>query len=414
MDDKELITELSKITEPIVKDLREVHAKLEELEKAGAKPDADEVLRLQEKLDQLEERQRLAEMQVVGKEEEKKVDLDDAIFALAAREHPEFQKRVMEKRAIDSSVIASAGALNPEQANAFIDLVVSTNQIFQEVNTRRMNANTALLEQILISRRKLRLAQENTAPALADSVSTQKRSLSTKEVIWADDITLTFLEDNIERRGAYNHIVSLIATAFGNDLADLAWNGDESLAATITDNNSDNLDDTTGLSQNDHTFLRVNNGWLAIANAEVTAYDAASATKPSEVFKAMRNLLSEQFKVLGPTFYVAPDIAEAYGDELATRTTALGDRVTLNGNTGLRWFGYRIYADPNLAKNGDIAQKILFTLPRNLTFGIQRTISLDAEWVPRRRAFEITVSARNDYEFAVIDPVVLATNVPTF
>jgi len=417
MDEKELkklTEEFRGVVDPLVEEMKSVEARLDALEQSGANPASDEVLRLTEKLTSIEEEIRLLQTSFAPqKKESDNVDLDTVLLGVAAKAHDGFARRLNEARAIDSGAIASAGRLNPEQADAFIDLLVDQSQIFQRVRVRRMNSPEALLEQILVANRKLRKATENTNPALADSVSFAKRSLSTVETVWAEDLTLTLLEDNIERRGLYNHIVRDIARAFSNDLADLAWRGDESLAATITDADSDGLDDTTGLTQADHDFLRINNGWLAISAAATTPVDVSSATKPSEVLKALRNAYPNKFKSLRPVFFVSPAFAEAWGEELATRNTALGDRVIENGGV-LPYFGYRLYVDPYLEKDGNISEKALFTLPDNLVFGIQRAISFDAEWVPRRRAFEITITARNDFEIVTPEPVALGTGVPQF
>lgn len=245
-------------------------------------------------------------------------------------------------------------------------------------------------------------------------MSTKKRELTTVEVIWAEDITLSFLEDNIERRGAENHIARLLATQFGNDLADLGWKGDTALAATITDANSDGFDDTTGLTQADHDFLRTNDGWLKIAGADADAhaYDASGASKASDVFKAMLSLMPDKYLGLELVFFVPPELAIAYASELANRATGLGDTVMVQGVPAARYFGYRVVPDPYLRKEGNLARRAVLTPADNLVFGIQRNITLDAQWQPRKRAVEYTITARNDYEFANADAVVLATNIP--
>jgi len=406
-----IVKELEQAIAPVVGEIKEIRQKLSKLEAAGVKPDDTKVADLEARLAELEEKTRLIEVGVVGKPEQKRVDVDTALLAAAARVIPE---DTAIKRAIDSSVIASAGKLNPEQADAFIDFVVKEQVALSMARVRRMTAPQALIEELAVSARKLRKATEGTAPSLADAVSAKRRELSTVEVIWAEDITLTFLEDNIERRGAENHIARLLATQFGNDLADLGWKGDEGLAATITDSNGDGLDDTTGLTQADHNFLRTNNGWLKIAGSDPAAhgYDAASATKVSDIFKAMLKLLPDKYRGLELVFFVPPETADAYANELANRGTNLGDTVMVQGVPTLRYFGYKVVADPYLRKEGNLSRRAILTIPDNLVFGIQRDITIDAQWQPRKRVVEYTITARNDYEFANADAVVLASNIP--
>lgn len=408
----EIAKALEAVVEPIATEVREIRARLAELEKAGARPDAQKVQDLEARLAELEERQRLAVAGVLGRED-RRPNLDSAFLAVAARVLPEDS---IIRRAIDTSVIASAGKLNPEQADAFIDYVVSQQDTLSRVRTRRMSAPQALIEELAVGARKLRRATEGTAPTLANAVSVAKRQLTTVEVIWGEDITLSFLEDNIERRGAENHIARLLATQFGNDLADLGWKGDESLPATITDANADGRDDTTGLTQADHDFLRTNNGWLAIAQGDPSThtYNASGASKPSAVLQAMLRALPTKYLGRDLIFFAPPEFAMAYADELAARTSALGDQTMIQGVPVLRYFGYPVLPDPYLRQEGNLSRRALLSMPDNLVFGVQRTITLDAQYQPRRRAVEYTITARVDYEFATTDAVVLATNIPAF
>ena len=412
METDVLKRELEAVTAPIVSEIKDIRQKLVELEKAGHDPNDTKVQDLEARLAETEEKLRLLEVGVVGKPEEKKVDLDQVFIGLGVRSLPPDAPL---RRAIDTSVIANAGKLNPDQADAFIDFVVKQQVTLSRARVRRMVSSQALIEELTVGSRKLRAATEGTAPSVSNAVSTKKRTLSVVEVIWAEDITLSFLEENIERRGAENHIARLLATQFGNDLADLGWKGDTSLAATITDANADGLDDTTGLTQADHDFLRTNDGWLAIGTADTDAksYDATSDTKASDIFKAMLNLMPDKYLGLELVFFVPPETAVAYANELAARTTSLGDQVMIQGIPAARYFGYLVLPDPYLRKEGLLPRKAILTPADNVVFGIQRDITIDAQWQPRKRSVEYTITAKNDYEFANGDAVVVATNIPS-
>lgn len=292
-------------------------------------------------------------------------------------------------RALGTSLLSSGGQLESDQASAFIDFLVGKTIALSRVNTRRMNSNTALIEELLIASRKITAGTENTAPTVADSVTTGKRTLTTTEVVWAEDVTLSFLEDNIEKRGAESHIVRMVAQQFGNDLNDLAWNGTGS---------------TTG-------FVAINAGWLAIAAADssVNDYDATSDTTAKAVLKGTLKLLPYEFMARPDNaFWCNPAFAQHYADEIASRSTAFGDSVLVNGLTGLRYFGTPLISDPHVP-----ADKLLLTPASNLQFGVQRVITLDTEWNPRKRAVELTASARIDYEYAKSQAIVLAASIPS-
>lgn len=137
MDTEALKRELEAVTAPLVGEIKQIRQKLTELEKAGAKPDDTKVADLEARLAEAEEKLRLLEVGVVGKPEQKRVDLDAAFLAVAARAIPE---DTPVKRAIDSNVIATAGKLNPEQADAFIDYVVKQQVTLSMARVRRMGA----------------------------------------------------------------------------------------------------------------------------------------------------------------------------------------------------------------------------------------------------------------------------------
>ena len=413
----EILNELERALEPVTGAIAEIRTELETLRKAGAAPDATEVRDLEARIAELEEQARLRGAGVVGKPEQaREVDVDTYLLARAAANSPELLRESPRlQRAIDSSVIANAGRLNPEQADQFVDYLVDQTVTLKLANVRRMNAPSALIEELLVGTRKLRKATEFTAPSAANAISTRKRELSTVEVIWGEDITLTFLEDNIERRGAQNHIARLLAGQFGNDLDDLAWNGDTTLAETITDANSDNLDDTTGLSQADHDFLRTDDGWLRIASSDLPAdqqVDVSGQSSAKAVLDAVLDHMPVKFLGLPLYFFVPPEFARAYANELGDRPTPLGDRVLINGMRVLEYFGYPLIPDPYLRKQGNLDRRLLLAPAANLVFGVQRQLSVDAEWKPRKRAVEYTLTARVDYQLANVDAAVLGDKVP--
>jgi hypothetical protein len=300
-----------------------------------------------------------------------------------------------EQRAIDSGLFVTGGRLSAETADAFIDFIIEKQTALSRVQVRRMMSPEGHTDELRVSARKMRKAVEATAPSLANAVGTKRRTLTSVEVIWGEDLSLTFLEDNIERRGAENHIARMLATAFGNDLNDLAWNGDE---------------DYTGPTA---AFITINNGWLKLANddSEVNVVDAGSPTPAATaaaIFRAAFQALPFRFQ--GRTdlvFFVPLNLAQAYADEVSVRETALGDAVLVNGFPALRWFGIPVIPEPHL-----YADRALLTPLGNLFFGIQRQMTIDSEWVPRKRVVEYTLTARKDYQYATGQAIALITDIP--
>jgi hypothetical protein len=305
-----------------------------------------------------------------------------------------------QKRAIDSGLLTTGGKLSAETADRFIDFLIDKTTALKLCETRRMMSPQGHTDELSVSRRKIRKAVDGVAPETADGMGTKRRTMNTVEIIWAEDVTLTFLEDNIERRGAETHIARLLAGQFGNDMNDLAWNGQ-----TAEDSSGGNA------------FEAINQGWIALAllDADVTAnaVNAALLTTPSNtdiLNRTFRNLPVEFKGIPNLGYFVPIPFAERYAEEVSTRETALGDQVLVNGFPSLRYFGHPVIPEPHLYEDNEA--RLMLTPLSNLYHGIQRQIMIDSEWRPRKRAIEFTITARNDYEYSTGKAIVLVSNIP--
>lgn len=303
-------------------------------------------------------------------------------------------------RAIDSSLFTGGGKLAADTADRFVDYLTEQQVALSRVQVRRMNSPEGHTDELTVTARRLRRGSEGTAPTPADAVGVRRRGLSTVEVIWAEDVTLTFLEDNIEQQDAEQAIASLLAKAFGNDVNDLAWNGAE--------------------AESGDPFRSINDGWIALAEADAAVNDldlddvAHGIDADSSARDVLALLLRQQpVRFRGRTdqaIFVPVAFAERYAEETASRQTALGDRVLVGGFPELRYFGIPVIPEPHLA--GATGNRIMMTPAGNLFFGIQRQMTVDGQWQPRRRVVEYTMTARTDYQYATGEAIVLADNLP--
>jgi hypothetical protein len=307
-----------------------------------------------------------------------------------------------------AAITTGAGGLLPEtKAKEFIDLVVDQSDFLKAIQVIQMTSNKHTLSTIEIAARNMLAAEEGVAPSTPTGVTIRARSLEYKESIVPFDVTYSFIEENIEGGGINQKLNQMFAKSFANDLLDLAINGDESLAETITDAGSDGKDDTTGLTQNDHTFLRQNYGWLALARAdslvhkvtipaEITSY----RTELRRTLQAMPNKWKLNLRDL--MFLVSPVFDEAYRDEIAERNTVLGDKAVIEGNM-IPYAGIPVKA---LAHFPD--DKIMLVNPKNLGVGIGRAMKLESQNQARKRVIEYTITAKSDFNYAVSDAIVLS------
>lgn len=303
-------------------------------------------------------------------------------------------------RAIDSSLFTGGGKLAAETADRFVDYLIEQQVALSRVQVRRMNSPEGHTDELTVTSRRLRRGSEGTAPTPADAVGVRRRGLSTVEVIWAEDVTLTFLEDNIEQQDAEQAIAGLLAKAFGNDVNDLAWNGAE--------------------AETGDPFRSINDGWIALAEADaaVNDLDLADVAHGIDADSSARDVLAlllrrQPVRFRGRTdqaIFVPVAFAERYAEETASRQTALGDRVLVGGFPELRYFGIPVIPEPHLT--GATGERIMMTPAGNLFFGIQRQMTVDGQWQPRRRVVEYTMTARTDYQYATGEAIVLADNLP--
>ena len=299
----------------------------------------------------------------------------------------------VEERVLGSGLFATGGKLPAEVADAFIDFVIEQQATLSRVVTIRMNAPQGHTDELRVSVRKIRKAVEATAPPLADSVTTHRQTLDTVETILAEDITMTFLEDNIERAGAEAHIARIIATAFGNDSNDLVWNGDESSSDPF-------------ININDGLLLKFQNS----QDGDITDADQSAASTNTEVLQDLLEKMPDQF--LGRTdhaYWMAVTFAQRYADEVSKRETSLGDQVLIQGFPALRYFGIPIIPETHIKS---ASRRGILTPTTNIFWGVQRVFRIDSEFKPRRRVIEYTLSARTDTNYATGVPVVNGFDIP--
>ena len=300
-----------------------------------------------------------------------------------------------QERFLGSNLFSTGGQLSPETADAFLDFVIEQQVTLKRIVLVRMNAPQGHTDELRVSTRALRKATEGVAQAVADSVTTARRTLTTVEKILAEDITMTLLEDAIERAGTEGHIARIIAIAFGNDCNDLAWNGDES--------SSD-------------PFVSINDGFLVLLqnsqDSIITDEDLSSSPPTTNRGVLQRMLQAMPDKFLGRTdhaYWNSVTFGQKYADEVATRETQLGDTVLLQGFPALRHFGIPLISETHIFS---AAQRIILTPWTNLFWGVQRVMRIDSEFKPRKRLVEYTLTTRSDFEYATGEPVVNGINVP--
>lgn len=389
-----VLTEMNGVRDEI----KGLHEQLMSKMERGTKPDDASVRDLEAfkaeaeaKERALEDRFRQLELAASPAKQERATKIDDVFRGFFLKDADELRRirrdqgvEGLQRALTSGTTIASAGAMNADQEDRFLDWMVEEQAALRRVNVRRMVANTAYLDELVTGTRKLRLAAEATAPTVADGFSVVRRSLATKETIWGEDLSYSFIEDNIERGNIESHIAANLARAFGNDHNDLFWNGDDS--------DSD-------------AFIGIAEGIIARAKADsgVTDYDATSVTTWQNVFNGALKLLPFKYQARPDlAFFIPFSGTFVYADELADRATSLGDQVLVNGQAALRYFGLPVYGESHLTGDEAVLSPLV-----NLIWGVQRGITFETERNTRKRVMEYTLTARTDQNYSKSEAVVL-------
>ena len=335
--------------------------------------------RSHEKLESLQEEIRLAQAAPFVAEQQKSAPFEGAFF----RNLDEARQGILQgdTRAITTSSISGAGAMNAAQASQFIDYVVGDKPTLSGIERRMMSGPTADLDKIAVAGRQLRTVNEGTAATASDSLTFSKVTLTTKEVVWAEDLSLSFLEDNIAGGNAEGQSAARVGRKRGEDLNDLAWNGDEGNTA----------------GGDTQAFLTINDGFEDMWGNDATVVDVDMSSNNATALLALNSLYkgmpSEYRSLSGQTIFCSPGFATEYMEEIANRATAVGDATLTGGLSGLSYFGVPIVVDRHLN-----ADNIYMTPRDNMVFGVQRDVTSETEWNPRKRQVELTVSLRFDFQ----------------
>jgi len=310
------------------------------------------------------------------------------------------------------------GLMNPQQSNVFIDYMWDATVLANEGRTVRMRSEVVDIDKVNVGQKIVRLATEAVDDGVNADPTFSKVSLTTKKLRLDWELSRESLEDNIEEAALEDHIARLMATAFGNDVEDLAINGD----TLVT---SDPL-------------YKAFDGFKKLSLASGHVVDHAGAVIGKALFdtaiKAMPRKYLQRRNQL--KFYTGSVLAQNYLYNLTATTNTVspldlsqrilgGDPAAPSGPAGqvvqgLGAFGIPIqevplflenlnYGSPAVAGHGYVE----LTFPQNRIWGIKREIQVEREYKPKKDAIEYTVFARVGVQIENADAYVVSKNVKT-
>lgn len=281
--------------------------------------------------------------------------------------------------------LATAGKMNPEQANSFINLVEEKSTLLKQVRVERMTGPEKKINRIGFGSRIMHAAPQGATPYADDAgandrwlaaasrvkPTTSQIVLTTKEYMVECHVPYEVFEDNVEGASLETRLMNQITERSALDMEEFALFSD------------------TGSGDAD---LALQNGWLKLMTSNVV--DNSNAGVTPTMFK--NGLLTLPQKYLGYLDQMKHFVSMAntikYRDLVSQRATGYGDSM-LTGNGPIFAHGVLVEGTPRLAAD-TVGAKGILTFPKNLIFGIQRDISVETEKEIRAREIIIVLTVR--------------------
>ena len=301
---------------------------------------------------------------------------------------------------------SNGGILNPEQARRFIDYVWDATVLAKDGRRVTMRANTMEIEKVNVGERVLRAAAQADETYSNAGATFTKVELTTKKIRLDWEVSTESLEDNIEGAALEDRLVRLMTNAFGNDIEDLAINGDGA----------------TG------SFLSIMSGFVKQTRGTVgnAAHEyAATVSDNNYTTSVMQGLLlamPRKYRAIKSNlkFYAGTDafagivrnngtLADAISSAFADRigSTQVNRQDYLDG--GAQTFGpsrtTRVLGVDVLEVPYYPDGYVDLTFPENRVWGFQRDITVNREYKPKKDTVEYTVFVRFGIAWEELDAV---------
>lgn len=305
------------------------------------------------------------------------------------------------------------GLLNAEQSNRFIDYMWDATVLGPQVRTIRMKSDTVDIDKVGVGQRLMRVATEAVDDGVNAGATFSKISLTTTKLRLDWELSSESLEDNLEGDALEDHIARLMATQAGNDLEDVAINGDSALTGD--------------------PLLKAFDGWNKRAKAAGHVVDHAGGALNRAAFNKALKAVPRKYmqRRNGLRFFVGSNLIQDYLytlSDAASSTQDLATEMIRNGavrtegpagfTTGFA-FGVPVQEVPlfDETQDGDYSGAagdhgdLWLTFPQNLVWGVKREIVVYREFKPKKDTIEYTMYTRVGTQIENADAFVVVKNV---
>lgn len=334
-------------------------------------------------------------------------------------------EKVVTTTSVQDGNPVGTGGLTYAQADKFLDYMWDATVLGGLVRKRKMRAVEEEIDTIAVGSRLVRGATEAVDTGENQEPVFGKLSITTKKYRLDWELSSESLEDNIEGEALEDHLARLMATQLGNDLEDIAINGDT--ASSIPG-------------------IKVDNGWRkrAIAGAHVVD-NAGETLNRNTLARALRAMPRKYLqRRAGLKFFTGSNAIQDYIFSLQQIETglispeslaagAINQAVRTEGPAGFitrNAFGVPIQEVPLFLedRDGDYDTDsgtsgvqlpsgsidhtdVWLTFPENMIWGIKREIKILREYKNKKDTIEYTVYTRQGVQIENLDAFVVVKNV---
>lgn len=234
-------------------------------------------------------------------------------------------EEILQKAAITTQEIATAGKLSDEQADTFLDFVIDVTGLKDRVRVVRFRNEKLDIDKIGVGRRVAVPKKEAIDPAIRRKVSHSKVTLKPEEIMVPWEVSDEYVLLNIEGDKVEETIMRLMATQLSNDLEELNIQADK-LGHVVYENELIDGGSATDIIVD--TYLKLQDGWLKLAGqSHIVDHDGQNIGH--QVFSDMIVEMPSKFKrnKRNLKFFISDTTEQLYRNNLAARATGLGDQA---------------------------------------------------------------------------------------
>ncbi len=243
-----------------------------------------------------------------------------------------------EKAVITTDAIASAGKLNPQQADRFIDYVIDETQLLKMsgVRTVRFRNESWEIDKIGLGERVALPHSEASDSGIRNGVTHSKVTLTPQPIMVPFELSDEYKQHNIMGDNVEDYIIRMMARRTANNIEQLYWYGN-ALGPAILESEWPSGGSSTQYRKD--TYFALFNGLLKQAESG-NAYNAANADMNYDVLSAALLAMPNKFRKSRSDLrlFLSWYHDQKYRENVSTRATATGD-AALAGNSEMVAFG---------------------------------------------------------------------------